>query len=277
MPPEPDQSSSSAGDPPPPPSSSSSSQQQPTGRRLGFDEIIQYLTTNPLYCLTFFTRLATLFFTLLHIVPFLTNNSSLSYYQKALLANGATSAIRLHQRLPAFRLNREFMDLLLAEDSCHYLFFSLIFLSHNPITLVLLPLTLFASLHLTRSVLTIIETLEGSRNLQNNLSLFLARYTPVMLQTVALSEIFIMPVIILALITGMGSLMAPFLYYRFIVLRYASRRNPYSAQTFRQLRVTIETFAMRPQCPNFLRNVSFKLINLTCRLAPPRITVSAPH
>ena len=276
MPTEPNQSTGETD-----PSSSSSSQQQqqqqPAGRRLGFDEIIHHVTTNPLYCLLFFTRMATLFFTLLHIVPFLNNNSSLSYYQKALLANGATSAIRLHQRLPAFRLTREFMDQLLAEDSCHYLFFSLIFLSHNPITLVLLPIFLFAFLHLTRSVLTIVEELGGSRNLLNSLSSFQSRYTPVMLQTVALSEIFIMPVIILALITGMGSIVAPFLYYRFIILRYASRRNPYSAQTFRQLRVTIETFAMRPECPNFIRNISFKLVHLTCRLAPPRITVSTPQ
>lgn len=57
-----------------------------------------------------------------------------SCYQKALVANAATSALRLHQRLPNVRLTREFLGRLLIEDSCHYLFFSLIFLYTYPIT-----------------------------------------------------------------------------------------------------------------------------------------------
>ena len=55
-------------------------------------------------------------------------------YSKALLANAATSALRLHQRLPRVQLSREFFGALLIEDSAHYLLYSLVFLYSAPIT-----------------------------------------------------------------------------------------------------------------------------------------------
>lgn len=73
--------------------------------------------------------------------------SSQSAFYKVLIANAATSALRLHQRLPNIQFTREFLSLLLLEDSCHYLFFSLIFLYVQPFVLVLFPVVLFAVLH----------------------------------------------------------------------------------------------------------------------------------
>ncbi len=55
-------------------------------------------------------------------------------YYKALMANAATSALRLHQRLPYVQLTREFFGTLFMEDSAHYLMYSLIFLYSGPIT-----------------------------------------------------------------------------------------------------------------------------------------------
>ena len=60
-------------------------------------------------------------------------NSSNMYY-KALMANAATSALRLHQRLPNVQLSREFLGSLFMEDSAHYLMFSLVFLYCSPIS-----------------------------------------------------------------------------------------------------------------------------------------------
>ena len=60
-----------------------------------------------------------------------------SCYQRALLSNAATSALRLHQRLPSFQLSRAFFSLVLLEDSAHYLFYSLMFVSGHPITSIL--------------------------------------------------------------------------------------------------------------------------------------------
>lgn len=61
-----------------------------------------------------------------------------NFYQRALLANALTSALRLHQRLPHFQLSRAFLSQALQEDSCHYLLYSLILVNSYPITSILL-------------------------------------------------------------------------------------------------------------------------------------------
>ena len=53
------------------------------------------------------TRIATILFTVGYVFP-LFGNPYNSYY-KALMANAATSALRLHQRLPAVQFNRAFL------------------------------------------------------------------------------------------------------------------------------------------------------------------------
>uniref|UniRef100_A0A8C3IPB5 Transmembrane protein 33 n=1 Tax=Chrysemys picta bellii TaxID=8478 RepID=A0A8C3IPB5_CHRPI len=65
-----------------------------------------------------------------------------SFYQRALLANALTSALRLHQRLPHFQLSRAFLAQALLEDSCHYLLYSLIFVNSYPVTSILYLSTL---------------------------------------------------------------------------------------------------------------------------------------
>ena len=60
-----------------------------------------------------------------------------NFYQRALLANALTSALRLHQRLPRFQLSRVFLAQALQEDSCHYLLYSLILVNSYPITSIL--------------------------------------------------------------------------------------------------------------------------------------------
>jgi len=60
-----------------------------------------------------------------------------SYYQKALLSNGVTSALRLHQRVPRFQFSREYLAQLFLEDSAHYLFYSLIFVTGPPVSSIL--------------------------------------------------------------------------------------------------------------------------------------------
>lgn len=73
------------------------------------------------------------------------------------MANAATSALRLHQRMPRLQFTREYFALLLVEDSCHYLFFSTIFLYVSPFILILLPVVLFAILHAASYSLTLLD------------------------------------------------------------------------------------------------------------------------
>lgn len=78
-------------------------------------------------------------------------------YYKVLIANAATSALRLHQRLPRVSFTKEFLRQLLLEDSCHYLLFSLIYLYVSPALLIILPVTLFALLHVASYSLTLLD------------------------------------------------------------------------------------------------------------------------
>lgn len=74
-----------------------------------------------------------------------------------LLANAATSALRLQQRMPALQFSREYLAALLVEDSCHYLFFSVIYLYVSPFIMILLPVILFAILHAASYSLTLLD------------------------------------------------------------------------------------------------------------------------
>lgn len=90
------------------------------------------------------------------IIAWFYRNAQNAFY-KVLLANAATSALRLHQRMPRLTFTREYFALLLVEDSCHYLFFSTIFLYVSPFILILLPVVLFAILHAASYSLTLLD------------------------------------------------------------------------------------------------------------------------
>ena len=77
------------------------------------------------------------------------------------MATVATSALRLHQRVPQLQLSRQFLATLLAEDACHYLMYALIFLYTVPATLVLVPPTLFAALHAASYAVRLLDVSRG--------------------------------------------------------------------------------------------------------------------
>uniref|UniRef100_T1IU55 Transmembrane protein 33 n=1 Tax=Strigamia maritima TaxID=126957 RepID=T1IU55_STRMM len=207
------------------------------------------------------TRLGTVIFTLLYLIP-LFNVNPYTCYQRALMSNAATSALRLHQRLPDVRLTREFLAQLLVEDSCHYLFYSIIFLNSYPMTLVLLPVALFALLHASSYLITLLNIVEysnwwGYRFLQ---SVVLQQRH--ILRLVAFTEISLI---------GKMSFIIPFVYYRFITLRYSSRRNPYTKEMFHDLRVFIQYHINKPGFPSSVRNLANKAIEMIGRLEPPTV------
>jgi len=220
------------------------------------------------------TRAVTLLFTALYLVP-LSALPPASCYQKALLASAATSALRLHQRLPSdsIRFSRHFLALLVTEDSAHYLLFAVLFLSNNALSLALLPVSLFAFLHFSSQLLSLIDK-SGQRGVVGNaMSSVVTSYQRSILQTVSLAEIVLFPTLLFALFSANASIVAPFLYYRFVAMRYASRRNPYSRQMFRELRLATEQLLFRPFCPQMIRGLGLRLIALIERLAPPVVTI----
>ncbi|XP_010783080.1 transmembrane protein 33 [Notothenia coriiceps] len=179
---------------------------------------VQFLMSNKLETAMWLSRLFTVYCSVMFILPILGPYAAANFYQRALLANALTSALRLHQRLPRFQLSRAFLAQALQEDSCHYLLYSLILVNSHPITSILYPSNM------------------GKRQLDSA--------------------------------GGQGSLLLPFIYYRFLTLRYTSRRNPYCRTLFTELRILMEHFIMKPACPAFFRKACLSSIAFISRLAP---------
>ncbi|CAB3362505.1 Hypothetical predicted protein [Cloeon dipterum] len=73
------------------------------------------------------------------------------------------------------------------------------------------------------------------------------------LRMVAFTEIFLMPFVIIMIFLGKAGLLTPLIYYNFLTLRYASRRNPYTRNMFHEIRVHLEATANKPSFPAFLK------------------------
>jgi hypothetical protein len=99
------------------------------------DALKQHVLVHKIDCGLWAMRILTVFFTFGYFLPIF--GSAQNAYYKALIANAAINALRLHQRLGRVRLSREFLAELLMEDSCHYLFYSMIFLYVAPLTRIL--------------------------------------------------------------------------------------------------------------------------------------------
>jgi len=213
------------------------------------------------------TRVATILFTVGYILPIFGNPHN-SYY-KALMASAATSALRLHQRLPQVQFNREFLGLFLSEDAAHYLIFCMLFLYAAPITLVLVPVFLFALLHFASYTLTLLDTLGqnswwGARMLISLVEL----QSRNILRLAAFQEVFLLPFTVMMIFAGKTNLVTPFLYYRFLSLRYQSRRNPYCRTICHELRMSLEALAYSPKCPGWAKNIIYKAISVATSLGP---------
>jgi hypothetical protein len=239
----------------------------PTQESRGFSTFKTHVLAHKIDVGLWATRIATILFSLGYIIPVI-GNPYQSYY-KALMANAATSALRLHQRLPQVQFNREFLFQFLLEDSAHYLFYSIVFLYAAPITMVLSPVTLFAVLHSASYSLTLLDTLGqnawwGARMLIS----FVELQSRNLLRMAAFTEIFLMPLVIFLIMSGQTTLVTPFLYYRFLGLRYSSRRNPYCRTMFHELRMTMEHLAYSAKCPGIAKTLIHKVIQLVSNLAP---------
>ncbi|XP_043206005.1 transmembrane protein 33-like isoform X2 [Amphibalanus amphitrite] len=191
-------------------------------------------------------------------------------YVSALLAALLTSILRLRQRLPPPQLTREWGARLVLEDASHYVMYALVFVVPPPLTLVLLPVTLFAVLHSSSYTLQLLDLLgpSSAAPLRYLISLVELK-SQAMLRAIAIAEIVLMPYTVAMLLVGRGSLLVPFIYYRFLSLRYASRRNPYSRTIFAELRVALERQAASPRCPALLSSAIHRGVALVSALSPP--------
>uniref|UniRef100_F6UVN7 Transmembrane protein 33 n=1 Tax=Ciona intestinalis TaxID=7719 RepID=F6UVN7_CIOIN len=214
----------------------------------------------------------TIVLTFLYFIQYI-NHSAFDmghYFQRAMLANGVVCALRLHQRVPQFRLTRVHFSMLLQEDSAHYLIYSLIFLTCHPITIALMPVAVFALLHASSFTRQMID-MHGSNSypFARKLINHVAKHQATLFRFVALNEVLILPTVVAMLIMGRASVFAPFLYYKFVHYRYLSTRNPYSRVIFYELRMSAEVLSRNPNCPSILSSSLLKGITFVSKLAPP--------
>ncbi|KAL4710184.1 hypothetical protein ACJJTC_006481 [Scirpophaga incertulas] len=250
--------------------SEQSQQAGDTGPPKGIPALKAHITANKVDVALWGIRVLTVLCTIGYVLPVF--NNPMSAFYKALLGNAATSALRLHQRIPAreISLSREFVARFFLEDSAHYLFYSLIFMNVAPSLLILTPIFLFALLHAASYSLTILDTLGQNSMWVARLLISLVEFqSRNILRAAALAEIVLLPLVVLMALFGYCSLLTPFVYYYFVTWRYASRRNPYTRNTFRELRVLAERSAAKPGLPAFVRDGLLAAVRLSCRLAPP--------
>jgi hypothetical protein len=220
------------------------------------------------------TRMATIVFTLLFIFPFTAYDPN-TLYQKTLMASAATSALKLHQRMAniPFAANREYFAKLMIEDSCHYLLFALIFLNVYPVTIILMPVAAFAILHVCNYSRSMLDVLSGPASfgiIRKGISYVIAKDKDLM-RFIAVNEILIAPALVILIFSGKCGIFVPFIYYRFICMRYQSRRNPFNKLMFYELRLTFEQLISQPQCPQLVRNIVQRFIGFVIRLSPTQM------
>ncbi|KAI4462384.1 transmembrane protein 33 [Holotrichia oblita] len=239
-------------------------------RGLNFNALKTHVLEHKIFVALLCTRILTIIFALGYIFPIF--GTSYNAYYKALLSNAATSALRLHQRLGRVQFTSAFFRELVREDSCHYLFYSLIYLYVAPITLVLLPITLFAILHAASYSLTLLDALGQNAWWGARLLISIVEFqSRNILRLAAFTEIMLMPMTIILILMGKAGLLTPFIYYHFLVQRYSSRRNPYTRNMFHELRVLLEAAAAKPSMPGILKQLLLRVVSISCKLAPPQV------
>ncbi|XP_055387403.1 Krueppel homolog 2 [Condylostylus longicornis] len=247
------------------PRNDESQQQEPSPPSRNYNGVLAHAKENKIDTAMLGTRILTIFFTILYVIPIFGNSQK--YFTQALIANAATSALRLHQRLPQFALTREFLSLLLIEDSCHYLFYTVIFLYVSPVFLILLPIFLFAVLQSSSYTIKLLDILgTNSMVILRLIISFVEFQSRNILRLCAFSEIFLMPLCIILVFMGRAGLLTPFIYYHFLSMRYLSRRNMYTRQMFSELRMAVEVMARNS--PPFINRILLGGISFVTRLAP---------
>lgn len=237
------------GDAPPPPAKPS---------------VTDYIGADRISFVMFLLRIYTLYAGLMATV-----NPYSQHFSKVLMASAAVNALRLHQRIPHISLSAQTLQNILAEDSGHYLAFSLMFMSaRQSASMVLMPLIAFALMHACSYISKVFnETSAKQVSFVKNAAQYIRSKNAFLLQFIAMNEIFLMPMVVYLAFTGNG-IFLPIIYYRFLLLRYASERNPYNRMCFQQLNVVALQFAAKPNCPGIVRTIIYKGQAMIQRMAP---------
>lgn len=223
-------------------STTGGSRNRSNNNRTGLETFTDYVKSNFVDFALAVTRTITVLCTISYLIGF--PGPSANRFRQALSSNAATSFFRLQQRRPMppyNQLGHQYFLLLASEDSMHYLIFSLTFLVGRPITLALLPCVLYAVFNLARYAIDMLDKFGDSRRMKPKISDLITKYQQSLLHTVALSEITLMPVTVVGMLTGSVSTLVPFVYLAFLNGRYNSTRNAHLKLLVSQIQTVAST------------------------------------
>ncbi|KAI0988524.1 hypothetical protein GJ496_004477 [Pomphorhynchus laevis] len=207
-------------------------------------------------------RLAGIVASLCFVLPFWSHYQRAIYYSRALRYYILAWSIRLFQRLPKYCSILQYCSDILKEDSCHHIIYCLIMSNTMPMTIVVFPMGLYASLQLTSflSQLILPYTNKFTVQIRPIITKILIHQREI-LRAIALCELLLFPILIFCAFTKRAALFTPIGYYNFIRLRYNSKRNPYTRETVSSLmnlaRIKINT----PACPSQIKSYGNSILD----------------
>lgn len=230
-------------------------------------KLSQLVQENKLDAVSWVIRLYLVFLSIQHILLGGALPAMDSCYKKALIANALVACIRLHQRIGGnFALTKEHFQQVVLEDSAHYLLFSIVFLMQpGKITMALVPITIMAAVHAVKYGYKVLDTI--GTNTGRGVFNAIALKQQSLFRVVALTEIFLLPVLIIMVILGRAQIFSPFLFYRYVKLRYHSQRNVYCKQVFYELKMAGEQYKSNPRTPQILKKAIQSVQDMCLKLA----------
>jgi|UniRef100_A0AC35FNC6 hypothetical protein len=235
--------------------------------------IVDFVKQNAMDTICFVLRILTIFFAIQYHLPTTDQEYTKSVYFKAFAAGAATNALRLYHRLKGVNVpivSQQFLQTAMAEDSAHYLLYCITFPMSTPVAMALIPIVFYAFFNSIPFLSKMAqETGYGTNAIVQKLADFRLQQADNILGLIACAEIFNFPIFFAMIFTGRGNIFFPVLYFRFLTLRYASRRNPYTRIAFASLKQSLNQVAASPRCPAVIRTIIFKSIGVVERFAPP--------
>lgn len=223
-----------------------------------------------LFVMRFCTILGTFIF-LLSSLGLLTDMGHWAY-TNAMITSFFTFSIRLYQRKlerQIYVFSKEMYQLMVMEDAGHYMLYTFFYYNQLPLSIYLIPPFLYAIMFSVKFTNGLIPFLPGFlQSGMQRLNSRIARGQVELRRFIAYTEIFLLLVVVWNVLSGYMFILAPFIQYQFIRLRYQSVRNNSVMLVFSELRQGAEFLSRHPQCPPVVSSTIQRAVAFVCSLAP---------
>ncbi|XP_019857399.1 PREDICTED: transmembrane protein 33-like isoform X1 [Amphimedon queenslandica] len=246
------------------------------------NSLMDHVKANRSKSLQFLLRIITLTCGLLFILSgiIVSPYTGVSSYYYAFLSSLLTFGIQLNKRMTENQVSlvsRAFINLLVTEDSGHYVLYSFFFYNQYPNIIHLFPIVLYAFLGIARFMQEIHQLVSPS--VASKL-LVISRWASVnqspVHRFIAYCEVFTFPIMLWEILAGHMFILAPLFYYNFLKMRYTSRRNGSVRMVFSELHTSACFIAAHRNCPTIISSVIYKMDSVISRLNPIVTTTTPP-